>query len=104
MGDGKNNNPYFATWLGAGPQRRDVYHLLKRYMSRPAEQLYLTEEDPYELNDLAGDPDYEKIRIELSEELDRWMEQQRDPGAEVDLIKSHQAAKQGNHRFGVTHD
>lgn len=104
MGDGKNNNPYFATWLGAGPQRRDVYHLLKRYMSRPAEQLYLTEEDPYELSDLAGDPDYEKIRIELSEELDRWMEQQRDPGAEVDLIKSHQAAKQGNHLFGVTHD
>jgi uncharacterized sulfatase len=104
MGDGKHNNPYFATWLGAGPQRRDVYDLLKRYMSRPAEQLYHTISDSYELVNLAGDPEHEKMRVQLSEELDRWMATQDDPGAKVDLVKSHQAAKSGEHLFGVPHE
>jgi uncharacterized sulfatase len=103
MGDGNLNNPYFATWLGAGARRRDVYNLLKRYMSRPPEQLYLTADDPYELTNLVDDPQHAEIKQKLSRELDRWMSEQQDPGAEVDLVSSHQAAKNGKHLFGVEH-
>ena len=73
-------------------------------MSRPAEQLYQTSNDSYEMVDLAGDPEHEKMRVQLSQELDRWMDSQDDPGAKVDLVKSHQAAKSGEHLFGVPHE
>lgn len=103
MGGGRLNNPYYATWLGAGHTRPRIYQLIKRYMSRPPEELYLTEQDRYEMQNLIDDPQHQAVLQELRAELDRWMKEQKDPGADVDLPKSHRAASNGNHRFGVTH-
>jgi uncharacterized sulfatase len=68
-------------------------------MHRPPEQLYCTETDPYEMNNLADDASFAEIKVALSKELDLWMQSQGDPGAEQDTIESHRAAKAGNHRF-----
>ena len=71
----------------------------KRYMKRPAEQLYHTAIDPYELNNLADNPEYAAIRAELSRELDAWMNEQGDPGALLDTKDALKAARNGTHAF-----
>ena len=101
MGGGRLNNPYWASWMGADPlQQPDAYEHVKRYMRRPAEQLYHTAEDPYELTDLAGDLRHAEIKSRLSSALVDWMEEEADPGAAVDTVEALQAARRGQHLYG----
>jgi uncharacterized sulfatase len=102
MGGGRLNNPYWATWVGADPLKQPrIYQLVKRYMHRPAEELYLTAEDSYEMTNLAGEADHSEARARLSAELDRWMAEQKDPGAAVDTAEALQAARKGAHLHGL---
>lgn len=48
--------------------------------TKPAEELYDTQNDPYELNDLASDPKYTSKLKELRSELERWMKLTNDKG------------------------
>ena len=98
-GKGNLNNPYWGTWVWASEQNSDVYKLVKRYMSRPAEQLYHTAEDAYEMQNLASDTALAERRQLLSSELDRWLASQGDPGVEQDTLESLQASRKGQHRF-----
>ncbi|TKG90425.1 DUF4976 domain-containing protein [Puteibacter caeruleilacunae] len=41
---------------------------------RPAEELYDLSKDPHELNNLANNPDYKKIKESLSKKMDRWVQ------------------------------
>jgi len=101
MGGGRFNNPYWATWVGADPLKQaKAYQLTKRYMSRPAEQLYMTTEDSYELTNLASDPGYADQRNVLAKALDAWMAQQADPGAAVDTAEALKASRKGEHLHG----
>ncbi len=99
-GKGELNNPYWATWIRDAWNDPKTYHLVKRYMRRPAEQLYHTANDPYELNNLVADPAVADIKARLSAELDRWMKQQGDPGAPQDTHEAIQAARRGEHMYG----
>jgi uncharacterized sulfatase len=69
-------------------------------MSRPAEQLYHTAEDPYEMKNLADNPAMSAIKKRLSAELDRWMHSQGDPGAPQDTPEALEAARRGEHMYG----
>jgi len=101
MGGGRLNNPYWSTWVGADPiKQREVYERVKRYMLRPAEQLYQTAEDPYELNNVADIAEHSATKAKLSAALDAWMRSQDDPGAAVDTVKALQAARRGQHLHG----
>ncbi len=99
-GEGRLNNPYWATWIREAWANRHTYNLVKRYMSRPAEQLYHTAKDPYELTNLADDPAMSAIKNRLSAELDRWMHSQDDPGALQDTPEAIEAARRGKHMYG----
>lgn len=57
--------------------------------SKPEEELFDTRNDPYELHDLAADPDYAERLGDLRGELDRWMSDIGDKGLipEGDLIE-----------------
>jgi N-sulfoglucosamine sulfohydrolase len=92
-------NQYWPTWVAHASDDPVINHLVTRYLKRPAEQLYNTKEDQFELVNLADDPKYANIKKELSAELDRWMSQQKDPGAAMDTPEVHKAAKQGKHRY-----
>lgn len=99
QGNGGLNNPYWPTWVFASASKPRAYSLVKRYQRRPAEQLYHTAKDPYELADLAVQPEQQETRKKLAAELDRWLGDQGDPGAKMDTVEIHEAAKQGTHGF-----
>ncbi len=98
-GSGSLNNPYWATWVREAWTNPHTYMLVKRYMRRPAEELYHTLEDPYELTNRANDPMHAEIKARLSDRLDRWMTEQGDPGSAQDTQKAIQAARQGKHLY-----
>ena len=101
MGGGRLNNPYWATWVGDDPMTKpESYDRIKRYMSRPEEQLYHTVEDSYEMQNLAKDSGYEDTRSRLSKALDEWMKAESDPGAAVDTVEALKASRQGKHMYG----
>ena len=94
------HNPYWATWMFDAGDDPHTYAMLQRYMKRPAEQLYHTSEDPFELHNLAEDPSYAGIKIRLLQELDRWMQQQGDPGADLDTQKALEARRKAVRKRG----
>lgn len=98
-GKGELNNMYWQSWIFESWQSPRTYDLVQRYMHRPAEEVYHTASDHYEMENLAGSPAVAEIQKRLSDELDRWMKSQGDPGAEQDTTESLQAAKMGQHRF-----
>ncbi len=100
-GTGVLNNPYWATWVRDSWNDPHTYKVVRRYMRRPAEQLYRTSQDPYEMNNLAENPAFAAIKAKLSAELNRWMKEQGDPGAPQDTHRAHQAAREGKHLYGV---
>jgi N-sulfoglucosamine sulfohydrolase len=102
QGAGDANTPYWATWIAEAWNHPDTYRLIKRYQSRPAEELYDTASDPYEMTNLAGDANLAPMKARLITELDHWMKSQGDPGAPEDTHEAHQAAKKGQHLFGPT--
>ncbi|MFK7738059.1 MAG: sulfatase [Pirellulaceae bacterium] len=103
MGGGRLNNPYWATWMGVNPaQGRETYELMKRYMRRPAEQLYATSDDPYEMTNLVETQGHQKSKRRLRAALEQWMQSQEDPGAPVDTMDALRASRRGQHLHGVT--
>ncbi len=58
--------------------------------SKPEEEIFDTETDPYELFNLAEDPAYAERLIKMRTELNRWMKDTSDPGAmdEMDFVAS----------------
>ena len=99
-GNGSLNNPYWGTWIFETHNRPRTYRLVKRYMQRPAEQLYLSTADPYEMEDLADNPAHATAKQRLRAELDRWMRAQGDPGIPQDTNKALEAARRGRHLYG----
>ena len=93
------NNPYWSTWVRDSWNKPKIYSLVKRYQLRPPEALYHTASDPYEMNNLATNPDHESRKKTLGKELRRWMKVEGDPGAKLDTMKAHSAAREGKHLF-----
>ncbi len=58
--------------------------------SKPEEELFDTQTDPYELNNLAADPAYKEKLEELRQECDRWVAETGDMGLipETEYIQS----------------
>lgn len=56
------------------------YELLRTSFFRPKEELYDLEKDPYEMKNIAGNPEYKAILARLSKSLDDWMKDTNDDG------------------------
>jgi hypothetical protein len=50
------------------------------FESKPVEELYDTEKDPWEVRNLAGDPAYKNVLLRMRAENERWMKQIKDAG------------------------
>ena len=99
LGGSSIHNPYWPTWMATAGDNPHTYRLVKRYMIRPAEELYHTAADPAEMTNLAGQPEHAAIQKKLSAELDRWLAAQNDPGIPLDTVEAHSAAKRGQPIF-----
>ncbi|HVM49606.1 MAG TPA: sulfatase [Candidatus Acidoferrum sp.] len=99
QGKGELNNPYWGTWMFSSPEKPRSYRLIKRYMMRPAEELYDTAADPYEMDNLAANPKLADLKARLSAELDRWLAAQGDPGVPLDTPEALEAARRGEHKY-----
>jgi len=88
---------YWPSWVFNTTFDERTNRLVIRFLNRPAEELYDLRNDPFELNNLAGDPRYAEIKQRLSRELERWMHSQGDPGAVLDSVEQWEAARQGKH-------
>lgn len=92
------HNPYWNTWMWAAADNPKTERLVSRYLNRPAEELYDSEQDPYELNNLADNPRFADVKARLSKELDRWMTEQGDPGAALDTMEMLNASRRAAKR------
>ncbi len=99
-GNATLNNPYWATWVRDAWNNPHTYRLVKRYMHRPAEELYRIGDDPFEMTNLAGSPAHAQTKRRLATALDAWLRSQGDPGAKQDTHEAIQAARRGEHRYG----
>lgn len=68
--------------------------------SKPAEELFDTKNDPYELNNLADDPKFAATREKMSDELDAWMLSIRDLGVVPEAMLERAAPRNGT-RYGL---
>jgi uncharacterized sulfatase len=75
-----------ASWKEAAKTDPAAQKRIDALINRPAEELYDIEADPGEIHNLADDEKYTGIKKRLSEELDRWMQQQGDTGMKAELL------------------
>lgn len=59
------------------PAVRELFELC--FGKRPAEELYDLSKDPHQIHNLAGRPEYAAAQKSLRQQLDRWMNDTRDP-------------------------
>lgn len=62
----------YATWLEKAKTDPATATLIDRIENHPAEELYDTEADPYEMTNLAGKPEHERVLKSLREKLRIW--------------------------------
>ena len=73
---------WYLSWKA---QDTDQAHkIMNRYKNRPEFELYDIKKDPFEMNNLADMKKYSKKKAELTMELQKWMKQQNDTGADKD--------------------
>ncbi|MEM1134784.1 MAG: sulfatase [Bacteroidota bacterium] len=76
---------WMQSWRKEATKNYKAYMLLKRYQHRSAIELYHVKNDPYELTNLALNPNYKKDMEELAKELELWMIAQGDEGRDTEL-------------------
>jgi len=91
---------WWTSWKQAARTDPHAKKMFLRYRRRPAEELYRSNTDVYELENLADRPEYAAVKARLRAELDRWMKSQNDPGAAMDtpeaLAANRRAGAAGN--------
>ena len=90
---------YWPSWMWKSANDEHAFEMIRRYMIRPPEELYDLQNDPLELNNLAGQSAYHEIQSMLGSELDRWMKSQNDPGAPLDTQEAFQRSKDLDHLY-----
>jgi uncharacterized sulfatase len=83
----------WQSWLRDAETNPEAAEIVRRWVKRPEVEFYDTEKDPYELNNLAKDPEYVELMKRMKKKLESWMVQQGDLGVETEL-SSPQSSKE----------
>jgi hypothetical protein len=76
-----------------GENDENARFLVDRYQHRPAEELYDTQSDPYELRNLAKNADMQAIKVGLRTKLLAWMKSQGDQGQATEMAANLRSVK-----------
>lgn len=90
------HNPYWGSWVFTATENPVNLRLVERFIKRPAEELYHTAEDRFEMTNLANDPAHAELKARLVKELDRNLAEQLDPGVPLDTPEAAEAANKLN--------
>ncbi|MCH5719474.1 sulfatase family protein [Niabella hibiscisoli] len=74
----------WTTWVKSAEQSPGDKKLVNRIAHRPAIELYDLKNDPYELHNLANDPQYAGVVNKYKTQLHQWMQDQGDKGVLMD--------------------
>ncbi len=82
----------WTSWNKVAEQDKFAQQRVEIYQHRPAEELYDVIADPFQMNNLAENKSYDKVRSRLKNKLQTWMKSQGgDKGQETELeAKKHQ--------------
>ncbi len=81
-----NRQKWFKTWkemAEAGDAHAKA--MVERYYHRPAVELYDVTKDPYEMQNLAANPEYAEVIKDMRATLEGWMQSQGDKGLETEM-------------------
>lgn len=70
---------YSPTWISVKALPRDSQIYMRIDGKRPAEELYDVKKDPYQLHNLAQNPDYAAIKDKLAGDLEEELRRTKDP-------------------------
>ncbi len=91
MMDPEKPGSVWNSWLATAKTDDYADFLTSRFMQRPEIEFYDLETDIWELDNLADKPEHAERIALMKAELEKWMEEQGDTGAELDGIKTPQA-------------
>lgn len=81
----KNDRSVWASWIESTKTDERAQRFVNRYVKRPAVEFYDTQNDPWEMHNLAGEKKYAGRIARMQSELEKWMRQQGDTGAAMDV-------------------
>lgn len=92
----ETNTPLFKSWVAKGQTDTFAREQAYRYQHRPAVELYDLQADPYEMKNLAEQPEQKATLARLRTALDAWMKEQGDEGVKTEMeAKQHQNLGRG---------
>lgn len=75
---------YWDSWVVKAKTDPAAAAIVRRYHTRPAEELYDLKQDPWERNNLAEDPAQKEVLGSLRTHLDAWMKANGDNGLKTE--------------------
>lgn len=75
---------WWKSWKDAARTSERERFLVDRFYNRPSEELYSIKDDSNQFNNLSDSVEYVEIKGKLKRDLEKWMEEQNDPGIPVD--------------------
>jgi len=87
----------FKSWQAKAGSDAHAAELVRRYQHRSGEELYRITDDPFEMTNVAGDPQLATIKEDLRAHLLAWMEASGDQGQQTELeAREHQGGKRAS--------
>lgn len=77
---GSDGRDYWDSWVEKAKADPAAAAVVRRYHTRPAEELYDLRTDPWELTNLASEPSHARTLAGLRAAVDAWMRNQGDEG------------------------
>ncbi len=75
----------WPAWKSSEESDPKAKFLINRFVHRPEFEFYDVENDPWEMTNLADKPEYQSRIKEMKAALDKWMAEQGDTGAALDM-------------------
>ena len=86
---------FFNSWRNKAWKDKEANKLFLAYIKRPEYELYDRQNDPLEMNNLAGKPEMQDIELRLHGELHKWMKYCGDKGHDTEMeAYEHQYKKE----------
>lgn len=81
----RDRENFWKSWVKKAESDEFAKRRVELYLNRPAEEFYDIVEDPHELNNLAGEPQYRPLMNSMRKKLEYWMKEQGDEGITTEM-------------------